>query len=668
VPVLTRRRQRARAWLALTVGLHVSILALTIALLPLGRFGQATALVAVIALAAGPLVGMIWLELRHSSARQPHQWPLRSLGWAFPQAIALGFAVNGVLDQSVLASLPLGLAITLVPTSTAALGFRSLLRPLVAELGATDFELCVEPRTAHRSWFYGDTVTLTDREIVIAVRSGSGRATRNPKIARIALADVAAVGARPALTQDSPWITLPDGRGVSVQPGDVIVIQGRNVAQVLPVPDAAVFAEIVRTRAARVRGAAVAALPVEFGALPAEQGHIPEVLPAPQPIGPVADPFTAPGTSLRSGPGMAMRWGLGFPLALLGIVGIPVGLLLYGGLLPPQTALERYRLVFCALWTTLAAAIWLRSLHQPRYWPVWALTSGLATAIVAAVQELGLPALLGPILGVLLCWAGRQLLIRPVSADLAGSRLEIPLRLRGGVTLLVQRDRLLLKVSGGAGGAVPQALPLGGLTLLQLGQFTSSEARCWPLPGASMRIWRGPVLRLVSGRQQWLIPVDAPRELAAIVRGRAAATPRRTPAPLTLTQWYELQSWTARTLTTTRRGPGLKQRTVGFRLVVAFPAALFGTLLFSEGMGRGQVGLDAGAAVAGTMLVIAMVAVGDWIRVRRRLRVAEDNALPPGSPAWGELRDDHAPLDGWQPWWEGPDQLSRRGSNEVGSR
>lgn len=646
------------------------MLALTLWLLPQGRFEQASSVVIIIVLAAGPLAGMVWLERRRSSARQPHKWPLRSLGWAIPQATALGFAMNGVLDEGALAPplpLLLAVAITLVPASTAALGSRSLLRPLVAELGTTDFEVRVEPRTAHRSWFYSDSVALTDRELLITVRSGSGRATYNPKTTRLALAEVTAVGTRPALRQDSPWITLPDGRGVSVPPGDVVVIQCRDETQVLPVADAAVFAEIVRIRAARVRGAPVATLPVEFGAPPTEQGHVPEVLPAPQPSGPVAHPITAPGTALRSGPGMAVRWGLGFPLALLGIVGVPVGLLLYGGLLPPQTVLERYRLGFCVLWTALATAVWLRSLHQPRYWPLWALTSGLATAIIVAVQKLGLPALLGAILGVLLSWAARQLLIRPIGTDLAQSRLEIPLRLRGGMTLLVQRDRMLLKVSGGAGGAVPQALPLGGLALAQPGQFTCSEARYWPLPGAGLRIWRGPVLRLVSGRQQWLIPVDAPRELAAILRRRAAAA-RRPGTSLTVAQWYELQSWAARQLTTSTRRGVLTQRKIGFGLAVAFPAAFLGTLLLSNGIGRGQARLDSGAAVVGTMLVIAMLAVADWVRVRRRLRIAEDNALPPGSPDWGDLRPGHAPLDGWQPWRDGTDQLSLVGSSEVGSR
>ena len=57
--------------------------------------------------------------------------------------------------------------------------------------------------------------------------------------------------------------------------------------------------------------------------------------------------------------------------------------------------------------------------------------------------------------------------------------------------------------------------------------------------------------------------------------------------------------------------------------------------------------------VVAAALTIAAALGADWIRVRRRLRVAADNALPPSSPDWGELRPDHAPLNGWQPWWEG---------------
>ncbi|MGH3788594.1 MAG: hypothetical protein ACRDRG_19075 [Pseudonocardiaceae bacterium] len=133
-------------------------------------------------------------------------------------------------------------------------------------------------------------------------------------------------------------------------------------------------------------------------------------------------------------------------------------------------------------------------------------------------------------------------------------------------------------------------------------------------------------------------------------------------------RWHALRTWAAQQLTKDPRGGGFQQRTVAFRLVVAFPAALLGTSLFSEGIGRGEE-LGPGAAVAGALLVIAMVSAADWFRVRGRLRPAEDNALPPGSPDWGELRAEHAPLDGWQPWWDGSrDQALRSDSSEVGSR
>lgn len=671
--VLARRRRRTRAWLAVTVALHLSTLALTVALLPLARFEQIDSLVIILALAGGPPAGMLWLQRRHPSVHKPHQWPWRALAVALPQAMALGFAVNAVLDEDALTPLQrilLALVVVLIPAVTAELARRSLLRPLVAELGAADFEVLVEPRTGQRSWFYSDSVALTDREIAIAIRSGSGRATWSPKTERIALADVTAVGARPVLPQDSPWITLSDGRGLSVAPGDVVVVQCRDTAQVLPVDDAAVFAEVVRARATRVRGVPVGALPLEVDVPAAEPGHVPEVLPAPEPSGPVAYPVTGPVAPPRTGPGMAVRWGFGFPLALLGIVGVPVALLLSGGLLAPETDLERYRLAFCALWTALAAGIWLWSWRQPRLWPVWALVSGLATAFIVAVQELGLPALLGPIVGLLLAWAGRRMMIQPVGTDLAGSGLEIPVR-GSNFTLLVQRDRIVLKLSAGAGGAVPQALSLAELTVAQPGRFAGNEVRWWPVPGARWtRLGRGPALRLVSGRQQWLIPVDSPRELAAIIRGRAAATPREgiTAGPLTVTQWHKLQSWAARQLTTTTRSGFLTQRKIDFRLAVAIPAAFFGSALLMESIARGA-GVDTGFPVAAAVaLAIAAVSAADWIRVRRRLRVAEDNALPPGSPDWGDLRPDHAPLEAWQPWWEGSDQMSRVGSSEVGSK
>lgn len=136
---------------------------------------------------------------------------------------------------------------------------------------------------------------------MISVRSGSGRATWNPKAQRIALADVTAVGARPAVAQDSPWITLSDGRGLSVPPGDVVVVQCRDATQVLPVDDAAVCAEVIRTRAG------VAALPTEVATDRPRTTHVPEILPAPEPTGPPAHPVTGPAAPPRRVAGAALR-------------------------------------------------------------------------------------------------------------------------------------------------------------------------------------------------------------------------------------------------------------------------------------------------------------------------------------------------------------------------
>jgi len=361
---------------------------------------------------------------------------------------------------------------------------------------------------------------------------------------------------------------------------------------------------------------------------------------------------------------MALRRGLAIPLALLGIVGVPVALLLSVGLLQPETGLERHRLVFCAGWIALSAAVWLRTLRRPRYGPVWALMSGLATASVVGVDALGLPALLAPLVGVLLTWAGPAG-AHPANRD--GSRrvqAGDPAAL-GQLHLLVQHERIVLKQSAGAGGAVPQALPLAELAFAQPGQFAGNQVHWWPLPGSLWtRMGTRPVLRLVAGPQQWLVPVPAPRELAAIIRERAAAAPRPeasapAPVPLTLTQWYDLQAWAARQLTTSRRGGGLKQRTVGFRLVVALPAAFLGTGLLTEWIARGG-GWGSIVVMFGAYLAVSAALVTDWARVRGRLRVAENNALPPGSPDWGDVRPDHAPLAGWQPWWEGPEQARAR--------
>jgi hypothetical protein len=51
-----------------------------------------------------------------------------------------------------------------------------------------------------------------------------------------------------------PWIALGEGLGYDVPPGDVVVIHHRHGARVLPVHDAAAFADVIRLRAGKVKG------------------------------------------------------------------------------------------------------------------------------------------------------------------------------------------------------------------------------------------------------------------------------------------------------------------------------------------------------------------------------------------------------------------------------
>jgi hypothetical protein len=87
--------------------------------------------------------------------------------------------------------------------------------------------------------------------------------------------------------------------------------------------------------------------------------------------------------------------------------------------------------------------------------------------------------------------------------------------------------------------------------------------------------------------------------------------------------------------------PGSTRGALGWRLSAAAIAGGFAFLLLPL----------APARIPGVVAaVIALVALADWARIRPGLRRAELHPLPPGSPSWGEVRPDHAPVLGYQPW------------------
>jgi hypothetical protein len=215
-----------------------------------------TSVVLVVILAVGPLIVLIWRELRRPSIKRPASWPGRALTTALPQAVAFGIVANDLLDTGRIAE---WLQFTLVAgipflayVGPAILGSRVLQRPLSPELAELDIELQVKIRSNQPGlprWATADNVKLNAREIVITLQPSAASVWQS----RISLADVRRVDARQAVSQDSPWIVLDDGHEYPMPSGEVVAVEHRHGTQVIPVYDAEQFADVVRIRASKTK-------------------------------------------------------------------------------------------------------------------------------------------------------------------------------------------------------------------------------------------------------------------------------------------------------------------------------------------------------------------------------------------------------------------------------
>jgi hypothetical protein len=249
------RVRRARAWLNAAIVVHVLTLVTINVLVGFGYVQPAARAAVVALLATGPLLTLLWYERRHPSDNRPACWPARALATSLPQAAASGLAGGGLLGESVLApwqqGVLIGCATLLVQLGPAVLASLTLLRPLTPELGETSVEVVVNVRSNRGvpRWLEYDDVRLTDQEIIATVRpnfSWKGMIS-------IPLIDVIAVDERTGTPQDNPWIRIDDDLALDVPPGDVVAIRHRHGTRVLPVYDAAAFADVIRVRAGKVK-------------------------------------------------------------------------------------------------------------------------------------------------------------------------------------------------------------------------------------------------------------------------------------------------------------------------------------------------------------------------------------------------------------------------------
>lgn len=372
--------------------------------------------------------------------------------------------------------------------------------------------------------------------------------------------------------------------------------------------------------------------------------HLPEVLPAPPETGTEVGPLA--GARSAAPESVAGRRVQAFGLAALAIVLIPAALSTLS-----FSAAPNFIVGWEVLWIVVAAIGWLLDARFPRRWVGWALLAAAPQALVNLVvaAPLGLVGLIALIGSPLLARVAFKRYVAP-GFDLAELDVEVPFQITRHMRarLRIGRDRVVLSQHNpGAGGHVDQAIPLAELSIAEAGEVIDADS--WPLPGGvGLRLRQAPAVRLVAGRQQWVVHVEDPRLVTAILlRRQTAAWPQRT-GPQNLNSWHALREWAAARSTALRDGRKA-QALPGWRAPLGFAAAVLGTFLaFTTG---GQASDDPTSWIPGAVLLaLAGYLLVEWLRVRRKMEFVELQSLPPNSPPWGDQRSGIAPIATWRPW------------------
>lgn len=371
--------------------------------------------------------------------------------------------------------------------------------------------------------------------------------------------------------------------------------------------------------------------------------HLPEVLPAPPAVGteitPVAGRVSAAPESV---PG---RRAQAFGVGAVAVVVIPLGFAVWG-----MRGLEPGAGIAGLVGIAVATAAWLADARTPRRWSGWALLAALSAAYVnLALAPIGLVALVAVIACPLLARLAHKRFTAP-GFDLAEIDVEVGFEIyrHQSARLRIERDRAVLALKRMAGGGnVDQAIPLSEVKLAQPGEIVGGDS--WPLPGAmAVRLSEGPAVRVVAGKQQWIVNVEDPRLVAAILRRRQSAAWSQRTGPQDLGSWHALRKWATAQTTTFRNGKKSQSYRV-FRPIVGFFAGVLGLMLLTMQIAGGGTGPSTWLATA-AMLLIGGFFVVSWLRQRTRLGHAELQSLPPNSPPWGDPRPEVSPISGWRPW------------------
>jgi hypothetical protein len=219
---------------------------------------------------------------------------------------------------------------------------------------------------------------------------------------------------------------------------------------------------------------------------------------------------------------MLNRWLLAVPLVLAGFVVVP---LVRPGV-TPEVAFRIWPLY--AIVAVLLFVLW----RSPRYWARLTFLVSLPWAVAGLFWPRHELALVWGIASVVLAWwlvhLAARVLTRPLNEELAASGLKVYVKSRTSrLRLEISRDRV--RLVGASGMASPHAalrlaIPYGRLAFVQPGTLnTQSPGAAWQLPNkTSVKLSDGPAIRIAGPGQEWLVPVDEPREVAAFIRMRVS--------------------------------------------------------------------------------------------------------------------------------------------------
>ncbi|MCG8916704.1 hypothetical protein L6E12_12970 [Actinokineospora sp. PR83] len=129
--------------------------------------------------------------------------------------------------------------------------YRTMMLPLVAELGSTDLELRVGVRIAvERADLITAGATVGRTHLVLHARRHAPNSAGSP--ARVAVPWVEVLGVHvELLAQLQPWLSLADGTPLLARPGPVVVVRTARGAVLIPSDDAQAVVGIVDRRVRR---------------------------------------------------------------------------------------------------------------------------------------------------------------------------------------------------------------------------------------------------------------------------------------------------------------------------------------------------------------------------------------------------------------------------------